>query len=226
MLRPYLAMLRPYPGPDAPQLHHVTPDLDPELFQQQLAHRAAGHPGHGLARTRPLQNVARILAVVLERAREIGVAGAGPGHLTPPLRGGRVGLGGHDVLPVLPVAVPHQHRDGRAQRLTRAYAGEPFDLVRLDLHTGAAAVAAHAPLQLGVDPLGRDGQPGGIPSRTPTRPRPCDSPAVVKRKVMVVDNNTRARLRAGLSGSVHAFPLSTSWRGGQGVRTCQDRVTA
>src|SRR6266581_4316718 len=79
------------------------------------------------ARARPLQNVARILAVVLERAREIGVTGAGAGDLTPPLSGGRVGLGGHDVLPVLPVTVPHQHRDGRAQRLTRAYAGEPFE---------------------------------------------------------------------------------------------------
>src|SRR6266705_1521395 len=106
MLRPYLAMLRPYTGPDPPQFHHMRADLDPELFQQQLAHRAAGHPGHGLARTRPLQNVARILAVVLERAREIGVTGAGAGDLTPPLSGGRVGLGGHDVLPVLPVPVP------------------------------------------------------------------------------------------------------------------------
>src|SRR5437016_8333350 len=44
------------------------------------------------------------------------------------------------------------------------------------------------------------GNPAGIPSRIPTRPRPCDSPAVVKRKVIDVDNNTRARLRVGLSG--------------------------
>src|SRR6266540_5963466 len=28
------------------------------------------------------------------------------------------------------------------------------------------------------------GRPAGIPSRTATRPRPCDSPAVVNRKVM------------------------------------------
>src|SRR6266487_4835275 len=29
------------------------------------------------------------------------------------------------------------------------------------------------------------GRPAGMPSRIPTRPRPCDSPAVVKRKVML-----------------------------------------
>src|SRR6266550_1473358 len=29
------------------------------------------------------------------------------------------------------------------------------------------------------------GRPAGMPSRIPTRPRPCDSPAVVNRKVMI-----------------------------------------
>src|SRR5690348_7767142 len=147
-------MLRPYTGPDPAQFHDMRTDLDAELFQQQLAYGAAGDPRHRLPRAGPLQDVACVLAVVLERAREIGVAGAGAGHLTPPLRAGRVGLGRHDVLPVLPVAVPHQHRDGRAQRLAGAHAGEPFDLVGLDLHAGAAAVAAHTPLQLDIDALG------------------------------------------------------------------------
>src|SRR2546429_6503669 len=35
-------------------------------------------------------------------------------------RSGRVGFRGHDVLPMLPVAVPHEHGDGRAQRLARS----------------------------------------------------------------------------------------------------------
>src|SRR5438445_1743908 len=76
------------------------------------------------------------------------------------------------------------------------------------------------------------GRPAGIPSRTATRPRPCDSPAVVKRNVTLhhlhpppsstnlhqpPDNSTRARLRVGLVISPFV-PLSTSWRGGQGVR--------
>src|SRR5882724_10416128 len=96
------------------------------------------------------------------------------------------------------------------------------------------------------------GRPAGIPSRTATRPRPCDSPAVVKRNIrrapvacspcpplcnLVLtpchplpvgrggthlgtrtDNNTRARLRVGLS-DLSQPSLSTPWRGGQGVRT-------
>src|SRR5437660_184144 len=87
-------MLRPYTRPDPPQFNHMRTDFDAELFQQQLAHRAAGHPRHGLARARPLQDVAGVPAIVLERAREVGVAGPGPGHLTPSLRAGRVGFRG------------------------------------------------------------------------------------------------------------------------------------
>src|SRR6266566_1367751 len=80
------------------------------------------------------------------------------------------------------------------------------------------------------------GRPAGIPSRTATRPRPCDSPAVVKRNITLrylppeppqppptstnpPDNSTRARLRVGLSDLSQPFPLSTPWSGGQGVRT-------
>src|SRR2546429_3087048 len=151
-------MLRPYTRPHPTQFAHVRTDFDAELFQQDLADRAAGDPRHRFARARPLQDVARVAAIVFERAREVGVARTGAGHLTSPLRTGRVGFRRHDVLPMLPVAVPYEHGDGRAQRLARAHAGEPFDLVGLNLHTGAAAVSAHAPLQLDVDPLGRAGQ--------------------------------------------------------------------
>src|SRR6059058_321779 len=94
-------MLRPYTRPDPPQFDDMRTDFDAELFQQDLAYRAAGDSRHRFARARSLQDVARVPAVVLERAREIGVAGAGPGHLTPSLRAGRVGLCGHHVLPVL-----------------------------------------------------------------------------------------------------------------------------
>src|SRR5205814_1110580 len=77
MLRPYVSMLRPCTRPDPTQFDHMRPDLHAELFQQHLAHRAAGDPRHRLA--------------------------------------------------------------------------------------GAAAVTAHAPLQLGVDALRGQGQPGGDP---------------------------------------------------------------
>src|SRR5438128_12488480 len=44
------------------------------------------------------------------------------------------------------------------------------------------------------------GSPAGIPSSTATRPRPCDSPAVVNRKVTVpqASHSTRARPWVGL----------------------------
>src|SRR5213076_103726 len=82
-------MLRPYTRPDPPQFDDVRTDLNAELFQQDLAYRAAGDSRHRFAGARSLQDVARVPAVVLERAREIGVAGAGPGHLTPSLRDGQ-----------------------------------------------------------------------------------------------------------------------------------------
>src|SRR2546421_12460782 len=107
MLRPYLAMRCPYTGLDPAQFHDMRTDFHAELFEQDLADRAAGDAGHSLARAGPLQDVARVAAIVFERAREVGVPGTGAGHLAPALRAGRVGFGRHDVLPVLPVAVPH-----------------------------------------------------------------------------------------------------------------------
>src|SRR5205823_6988794 len=159
----YLSMVRPCTRHDPTQFDHMRPDLHAELFQQHLAHRAAGDPRHRLAGARPLQDVARVLAVVLERTREIGVPGPRAGDLAPPLGAAGVRLGRHHVLPVLPIAIPYEHRDGGAEGLSGAHSREPLDLVRFDFHAGAAAVTAHAPLQLGVDALRRQGQPGGHP---------------------------------------------------------------
>src|SRR5881398_2713004 len=138
-------------------------DFDAELVQQHLAYRAAGHPGHRFPGARALQDVARVLAVVLEGPREIRVAGARTRHLATPLAPRSVCFGGHHVLPVLPIAIPHEHRDGGAEGLAGPHAREPLDLVGFDLHAGAAAVAAHPPLELDVDALGGQGQPGGDP---------------------------------------------------------------
>src|SRR2546426_349491 len=86
-------MLRPYTHGDPPQLDDVGADLDVELLEQQLAHGPAGDPGDGLAGAGALQDVARVLAVVLEDAREVGVARAGPRDL-PVARAGRRGAPG------------------------------------------------------------------------------------------------------------------------------------
>src|SRR5881396_3713089 len=160
----------------------MRPDLDAELLQEHLAHRAAGHPGHRFPGARALQDVARVLAVVLEGPREIRVAGPRTRHLATPLAPRSVCFGGHHVLPVLPIAIPHEHRDGGAEGLAGPHAREPLDLVGFDLHAGAAAVAAIRRLSSTLMRSADRGSPAGIPSRTATRPRPCDSPAVVNRK--------------------------------------------
>src|SRR5437660_4094706 len=97
------------PCPYAPQFDHVRADLDPELLQQQLADGAAGDPRHGLPRTRPLEDVARVLTIVLQAAGQVGVPGPGPGDLAPPLGappapGRGVRFPRHHVLPVPPTA--------------------------------------------------------------------------------------------------------------------------
>src|SRR6266571_409016 len=156
-------MLRPYAGHHSTQFDDVRSDLDPELAQQDLADGPAGDARDRLARAGALQDVAGVAAVVLERPGQVGVARAGPGDLAASLASRAVGLGGHHVLPVLPVAVPDEHGDRGAERLAGAHAGEPFDAVGLDLHAGAAAVAALAALQLRVHALGGHGEAGGDP---------------------------------------------------------------
>src|SRR5207244_938432 len=234
MLRPYLSRVRPCTGPDPAQFDHMRTDFDAELVREHLAHRAAGHSGHRFPGARALQDVARVLAVVLEGAREIRVARPRTRHLAAPLAPGGVRFGGHHVLPVLPIAIPHEHRDGGAERLAGPHAREPLDLVGFDLHAGAAAVAAHPPLQLDVDAVGGQGQPGGDPledrhQAAPVRlarcgePKghatepPSEPPPTSTNLHEPPDNSTRARLRVGLVISPFV-PLSTSWRGGQGVR--------
>src|SRR3989475_5990780 len=76
-------MLRPFTRGDPTELHDVAADLNVELLQQQLAHGPAGDPGDGLTGAGALQDVARVLAVVLEDAREVGVPRAGPRDLSP-----------------------------------------------------------------------------------------------------------------------------------------------
>ena len=88
------------------------------------------------------------------------------------------------LRPVGPVAVAHQQRDGRAQRFAVADAGEHLGAVALDAHAPAAPVAALPAAELAVDLVRvKSGRPAGSPSTTATSAGPCDSPAVVKRKV-------------------------------------------
>ena len=73
--------------------------------------------------------------------------------------GARRGI--HDFLPVFPVAIGDEHRDRRAERFAGAHAGEKLDVVLLDLHAAAAAVALLAADELLVDVSGEQWQAGG-----------------------------------------------------------------
>src|SRR5947208_16529639 len=103
-------MLRPSTRGDPTELHDVAADLDVELLEEDLAHGPAGDAGDGLAGAGALQDVARVLAVVLEDAREVGVPRARPRNLPPARLRGGLGFRGHHVLPVLPAAVPYADR--------------------------------------------------------------------------------------------------------------------
>ena len=61
---------------DAAEVHEVAPDANVELGEKTLADGGGGDARRRLARRRALENVARVVAVVLENAGEIGVAGA------------------------------------------------------------------------------------------------------------------------------------------------------
>ncbi len=130
----------------------MTSDADAELAQEPLADRRRRDARRGLASRGALENVARVVAIVLEEAGEVGVAGAHARDRALARNAGvGVGRGVHDLLPVLPVAIADQHRDRRADRLAGADAGQEFDGVLLDLHAAPAAVALLAPRELAVD---------------------------------------------------------------------------
>ena len=63
------------PRVDAAEVHDVAADANAELVEQPLADRAGGDARGRLARRGALEDVARVVAVVLEQAGEVGVAG-------------------------------------------------------------------------------------------------------------------------------------------------------
>ena len=150
-------------GINAAQVHEVRADGDAELREQVPADGAGSDARSGLARGGALENVARVVAIVLEEAGEIGMARAHAGD--PALASLRRILGArrgvHDVQPVVPVTIRDEHRDGRAQRFAGADAGNELDVVLFDLHTAAAAVALLSAHELLVDVGGEKRQAGG-----------------------------------------------------------------
>src|SRR5438132_107938 len=135
---------------DPSDLGDMAQDRDPELVEHPLRHARDRHARGRLARARALEDVPDVVVAVLHGAGEVGVARPWSRDLL--LRGARLGRAdGHRGLPVLPVAVGDLERDRAAERRAPANAGEDADLVALDLHAPATAVAALASREVRVD---------------------------------------------------------------------------
>ena len=119
----------------------------PSSREERLRHRPAGDPGRGLASARPLEDVPDVARFVLLRPDQVRVArprqmDLGDGGLHRP----RV----HSLLPVRVVAVGHLERDRAAEGPSVPDAARNLDLVALDLHPAAPAVAELASGEIAV----------------------------------------------------------------------------
>jgi len=124
--------------------------VDPQFAQEALGQCAGGDAGGGLARAGTLEGLAAVGGEVLDAAGEVGVAGAR-----------RVDGGRLVVVVEARVAVGDLQRDGGADGVALADAGEEGRGVGLDVLPPAAPVPALAPRELGVDGCQIDGHAGG-----------------------------------------------------------------
>ena len=125
--------------------------------------RARRDARRGLACARALEHVANIGAVVFDGARKVGMSRTRPRDDGPDRAGRarrRLILGVHRLLPVFPVLVADQQRDGRAECFACAHTRQNLGLVGFDRHAPAAAVSALTPLELFGDRVEVDVQSG------------------------------------------------------------------
>ena len=163
----------------AADAHHVRHDLHAQLTEEAPAHSARRDARRRLSRARALENVADVVVVVLERAREVARA---PAAASLRLRRRPVPrLDRHHLAPILPVLVHEEERDRAAQRLAAPHAREDADAVVLDLHPPAAPIAMLPPRKIRIHVVLEQGQPRGhplddrhqpLPMRLPRRQKP------------------------------------------------------
>ncbi len=120
-----------------------------QLAEQELAEPADGDPHRGLARAGSFQDIAGILARVLDHARQVGMAGTRLGH--------------RRQVVDLEILVVHAERDRGPDRFTQPNPGQDLDAVGLDLHPSAAAVSLLAPTEIAVDGFLVELDPGREP---------------------------------------------------------------
>jgi hypothetical protein len=127
---------------------------------EQLLGQAAGRdPGGRLPGRRALEDVAGVREPVLQHAGQVGMTGPGLGQDLL----GRAGVRRHLLGPLGPLGVGDLDRDRGAERAPVPQPPDQGDLVLLEAHPGAAAVAEAAAGQLVLDVGGAEGQAGRHP---------------------------------------------------------------
>ena len=146
--------------------HHVRDDLDAEGLGEQLPRDLAERdPRGGLPRAGPLKDGPGVGVPELLHARQVGVAGPGPGQRgvarlpVELLPGDRVGR--HHRLPLGPLGVPDADGDRPAQRDAVPDPAGELHLVLLELHPRAAPVARPPPREGRGHVLAGDPHPRG-----------------------------------------------------------------
>ena len=142
----------------------VADEGDAELGEEGAGDGAEGDAGGGLAGAGALEHGPGLVEAVLLHADEVGVAGTRTGERGAATAAERVGvdrLGAHDLGPLRPLGVADAEGDGAAEREAVAHAARDGQLVLLELHAGAAAVAELAAREIGADGVEGDGHAGG-----------------------------------------------------------------
>ena len=157
--------------------------------REERARDGAGGDARGrFARARALEDVAQIVAAVLQPAGQIGMAraaAASPARAArPPALVRRLGLDAHRVLPVRPVAVANRaaRSDCRASRRGARPTGSPRGPARSPSGGRGRSRAAGA-RDRARGRRRRAAGPPGTPSTMTTSAWPCDSPAVRNRNI-------------------------------------------
>jgi phospholipid/cholesterol/gamma-HCH transport system permease protein len=133
-------------------------DIDTEVSKEHFGQPAACYPRSRFSCTRTFENVPGIRMVIFERSGEIRVTRTRASDSTFGSSVARHLAGGHDFLPIGPVAILDHHGDRTADSLPVPHAGEKTDLIFLDFHPAATAVPALAPFQFVIDKLEVDGK--------------------------------------------------------------------
>ena len=133
----------------------------PNSRQKCFGERAHGNARRGFPSAGPLQHVARLGKVVLDRACQVRVAGPRTGDRFALVLATRYVFDGQGFGPVLPVLVTNNDRDRRADGFRMPHARDNFDPICFNLHASAAAEALLAPPQLAIDGVERDRYAGG-----------------------------------------------------------------